>query len=199
MKRAAIYIVLFSGFLFNVACVHQPRSAPARQPSSSVPSRADFIDLQPGWTVRVVVPMLRSGGYVVPSVKQSGAGNTIRLETGSDFLGYEKAFYRITSRREGGIRIRFSHAEVWQEGKTRIHHKPLLPLFADLAEARYIRLVFLIRVSQADHNMAIVAGTDWAALDELTRVVTQNAECRSVPLATCIWVPEGVAVTPEKN
>ncbi len=161
--------------------------------------QTEFVDLQPGWRVRVVVPMLRSGGYVLPSLQAHGAGNTMELKAGDDLLGYEKAYYKILPRPGGGIRIGFSRVEVWEKGRTHRQSKPLLDLFEEAAGARHVRLVYLIRESRADHNMAIVASDDLAALDELTQAVTRRAECNSSPKASCRWVPNGIAVTPEAH
>ena len=97
------------------------------------------------------------------------------------------------------VLFQLSHADVWEKGKTHRRNKPLLDVFAAAAGAHYVRLVFLVRVSQADHDMAIVAADDAAALDELTRAVTHRAECRSAQHAFCRWVPNGVAVTPEPH
>lgn len=166
----------------QVSCLHHTVDTEARKPASS-PSPVDFVDLQPGWKLRVVVPMLRSGGYILPSLKQEANGNTI--ETGEDFLGYEQAYYRIMPRRNGGIRIRFSHAEVWEAGKTHTRPKPILQLFGQAASARHVRLVYLVRESKADHNMAILSSNDVSALGELTRALTDHAECRSSQNADC--------------
>lgn len=194
---AALVSVVLCATFAQIACLH--RGSTAAEPSAAprMASRSEFVDLQSGWKIRVVVPMLRSGGYVLPSLQTQGAGNTLELKAGDDLLGYEKAYYKITNRAAGGIRIHFSHAEVWEKGKTHKRNKPLLDLFAETTSARHIRLVYLIRESKADHNMAIVASDDVAALDEVTHAVTRLAECKSSQNASCRWVPNGVAVTPE--
>jgi hypothetical protein len=159
----------------------------------------DFLDLQAGWKLQVVIPKLRSGGYTLPSVKRAAA-NSSEIKVGDDFLGYERDLYDILRRDDGGIRLRFRHAEVWDENR-KMHRKslPSLPLLEDATKARFVRLVYLIRVSSADHNMAIVSSNDVAALSELTQAVVQKAECNNSERAACRWVPEGIAVTPIQN
>jgi len=48
-----------------------------------------YIDLEPGWRLRVVTPILKDGGYVVKT-----QGETV--EPG--FLGYEVSFYDVRAR-----------------------------------------------------------------------------------------------------
>jgi hypothetical protein len=65
--------------------------------------------------------------------------------------------------------------------------------------ANYLRLIYLIRISQADHNMAVVAARKIDALDAITRQVQTNpAEgCKVDQRASCAWVPDGIAVRAE--
>lgn len=142
------------------------------------------------------MPMLRSGGYVVPSVRNADP-KKLEIEASDDFLGYEKDHYVIRARNDGGIRIEFSRAEVWEKGKTSTRQHPKLRLFSQAANVKHVRLVYLIRVSETDHNMAIVASDDLAALEEATRTVTKNADCQNSERVTCTWVPEGIAVIHE--
>jgi len=144
------------------------------------------------------MPMLRSGGYVVPSVRNADPSSS-NIEVGDDFLGYEKDYYIVRARDDGGIRIEFSRAQVWEKGQTSTRRHPKLRLFSQAANARHVRLVYLIRVSEADHNMAILASDNVAALEESTRAVTKNAACQNSEKVTCTWVPEGVAVIAEMS
>lgn len=192
MNRAGA--ALTAMLLLLTACTH--RQAPKPSPSSALaPTQQDFMDVQPGWTMKVVVPMLRSGGYILPSLKAEMNGNTGTIQTGDDFLGYETAYYKTTARSGGGVRIRFTHADVWEKGKTHRKNTPLLPLFQDALEARYIRLVYLVRIAKTEHDMAIIAGNDSSQVEEITSAVEQHADCSNRGNATCIWVPNGVAVT----
>ncbi len=169
-------------------------------PAAAV-DRADYIDLQPGWRLRVVTPVLKSGGYQLRAAGQQVSGNTITLTTGADFLGYELAYYAVRSRNGAGVRVAFLSAEITQEGKTSAQSRPLAPLFQLPRSARYVRLIFLTRVSRADHDMAVVAARESGALDALTRrVLAEPGEaCKSEGLTYCAWIPKGIAVAPERQ
>ncbi|MGC2327084.1 MAG: hypothetical protein WA604_10265, partial [Candidatus Sulfotelmatobacter sp.] len=88
-----------------------------------------------------------------------------------------------------------------KDGKTTRQHQPALQLF-DLPDSfRFVRLLYLVGVSGADHDMAIVGATTPAALDELTRAIeTSPAEnCAIGALGYCKWVPKGIGVQIESS
>ncbi|MBC7924502.1 MAG: hypothetical protein H7039_02500, partial [Bryobacteraceae bacterium] len=82
-------------------------------PSYGLSPDRSFIDLQPGWRLRVVTPLLRSGRYRISPETQAVQGTAIELRTGSDFLGYELAYYEVQS----GARIRLQSVEATVDGK----------------------------------------------------------------------------------
>ena len=129
----------------------------------------------------------------------AAVGNTIELKQGSDFEGYEKDFYGIAPGRDGGVQVHFSYAEVWENGKSQKRPEPSLALFQGMSSARYVRLVYLVRESNADHDMAIVASADPQTLDRVTQGVIQRATCEALQSTSCIWVPKGVAVRQETS
>jgi hypothetical protein len=182
MKASAIAVAaLCSLVTMNSACVRSrvsPRAA--ETPRASMP-HPEFVDVPPGSKLQVVIPILRSGGFIVPSVRRPGTNNTLSIETGGDFLGYERAHYRAMPR-EGGVRIRYVRSEVWEKGKTSTRRSPRLDLFSEAASARYVRLIYLVRLSLADHNMAIIASNDPATLVALSdRRECANGERGSTP------------------
>jgi hypothetical protein len=131
---------------------------------------------------------------VLPSMQQQATmGNTVELRQGADFLGYEKDFYRV-ERLNGGIVVRFTDAVVYDKGKKKSRGVPGIVLFQPTEDQGHIRLVYLVRESEADHDMAIISGPDAGVLDQLTQGVIQHAQCESGDHATCRWVPRGVAV-----
>ena len=160
----------------------------------------DYLNLEPGWQLRVITPLLKSGGYRIEGTQQQLTGDTLTISAGDDFLGYETACYAIQPRRGGGVRIRFVSAEVTQEGETLRQPRPKVRLFQLPRRARFVRLIWLIRVSQADHDMAVVAADNMADLDLLTRKVRTNpaAACQSGDHSFCSWIPSGIAVRPER-
>jgi hypothetical protein len=175
------------------SCRHQ-----VAPPKPHLVDSQSFVDLQPGWRIRVVVPRLRSGGYVIKSAPDS-AGSALVVDTHSDLVGYEVDHYAITPRHDGGVRISFLDASFYQDGKPTSQPAPALDLLALMKDARYLRLVYLIRESRADHEMAMVSAATPGSLEELTRQVVERAECRQSPEASCWWVPKGVAIMPEEK
>ena len=192
VSRKQFAMAVLAVAIASVGCTGRNSKAPV-----PAPPPVDFVELRAGSTVHVVIPLTRSGSYVLPSIRQHKA-NDFDIKVDDDFLGYEKVFYKVRSREHGGVQIQFTHAKDWEHGKTSTPKEARLKLFEDLADFRVIRLVYLTRESQADHNMAIVASNDMDALRASTNSVTQTAECRSDANSVCRWVPEGVAVTVEK-
>ena len=170
------------------AIEHQPmqprRAYDARYGSSR---DAGHLDLAPGWRVRAITPVLKSGGFRLPSTAAPSApGVTIDIETKGEFLGMETAFYRVAARdRQPGIRIALSDVEAVIDGQAESRTKPLAPLFGLPDDARHIRFLYLTRRSDNDHDMAIVGGPTRQSLD-------QHARCDGTPY--CVWVPLGIAV-----
>lgn len=185
--------------LLVLACV-LTACAPLRvqvpEPAATEPS--GYIDLQPGWRLRVVTPILRSGGYRLQPVDEQADGNTITVSTAADFLGYETAYYAVSARGRG-VRVEFTSAEISQDGKTVLQPHPIVHLFQLPRNARHVRLIYLLRTSQADHDMAVVAAAEMDALDVLTHQVQANPSsgCRSDSRTFCSWIPAGIAVRPE--
>jgi hypothetical protein len=167
----------------------------------SAVDRAEYIDLQPGWRLRVVTPVLKSGGFQLQPAGQQFSGSTITLSAGADFLGYELAYYAVRSRNGAGVRVEFSSAEITKEGQVSAQSRPLAPLFQLPRSARYVRLIFLTRISRADHDMAVVAARESQALDALTRRVLADpaSACTTETLTYCAWIPKGIAVAPEQR
>lgn len=186
----ALICVLVAG------CTHYP-AARSRTPTPENSSfERDYIDLKAGWRLRVVFPLLRSGGYIAVN-KEPSEGSDVKVS--SDFLGYEKDYYRIKASEDQRIKIDFIKTEVWENGKLHSRPRTSLPLFNAIGNSSYVRLVYLVRASQADHNMALVAASDTATLDAITRSVTSSAICESGSGGVCNWIPAGVAVTPEEK
>lgn len=157
-----------------------------------------YTDLQPGWRIRAVTPILKSGKYK-PELKEIGAnGNTVELSSGDDLIGYETSYYSVRPGKSGVV-IVFVSAANTINGKTTRKTNPLVRLFDFPASTRYVRLVFLTRISRADHNQAILAAANLDDLNRLTDEVESdpNANCKSQGESGCTWVPEGIAVRPE--
>lgn len=188
--------------LTPVICLLGCTSHTVHLPAVTVPSRAvnsDYIDIQAGWRLTVVTPILKSGGYVLKSFVQQKIGDTLTLSAGEDLLGYETAHYLVKGRPGRRVRVEFNSAEVTKDGKTEPQPRSIAPLFQAARKPGYLRLIYLIRVSEADHNMAVVTASRLNALETLTRevVANPNGACKPGKEASCSWIPEGIAARPE--
>jgi hypothetical protein len=150
--------------------------------------------------VRAITPILKSGGYQVKPQPQTAEGNTVTLSVGSDFLGYETSHYEVKPRRGAGVDVVFTGAEVTKDGATTAESRSIARLFQLPRSARFVRLIYLIRVSDADHNMALAAADRIETLEALTRQVKADPAggCKSRGRAYCSWIPEGIAVRAER-
>jgi len=193
-KYAALFLVSVA-IAWQAGCAVRTSRPPNPGPPPDQRVTSDFVELRAGNRVVVVIPILRSGGYVLPSLKSQAITGDGRIEAGTDFLGYEKDFYTVR-RDSNGVRVRFSRGEVWRNGKVQKVHAPRVALFQHV-ENGHVRLVFLTRLSEADHDMAILSSGDLPRLNEMTHEVTTRAECQSRRDGSCIWVPNGIAVRPE--
>jgi hypothetical protein len=137
------------------------------------------------------------GGYQLqdsPEYQDSGA---LTIEAGDDFVGYELAYYAVR-RNDEGVRVEFDSAEEIRGDAKVSKEQPILPLFEIPQGAKYVRLIYLVRASAADHNMAIAAAERIDEMDELTQRVRDNpASCETIEGTYCSWVPAGIAVRPE--
>ncbi|MGH9653642.1 MAG: hypothetical protein ACRD6B_09290 [Bryobacteraceae bacterium] len=153
-----------------------------------------YMDLKPGWKLRIVVPLLKSGGFIAKDLSV-GANGTL---SSKDLIGYTAFHYAVLGRRNGLVRLKFLSA-VWNGNAVVEPHSPALP-FALPTGTKHIRLVYLVRVSEADHNMAITASKSVEALNAFMQRFEQDPSvCSGSHQVFCSWVPAGIAVRPEKQ
>jgi hypothetical protein len=147
--------------------VHVPASA-------SIPAADNsYVDLESGWRLSIVVPLVKSGGYEISQ-------------------------YAITGRSNGAVRLKFTSAEITKDGKTVLDPTPPALPFTLPRGSEHIRLIYLVRASQADHNMAVAASKRLDALNVFTKQLNKNPDvCKTSDEVSCAWVPAGVAVRPE--
>jgi hypothetical protein len=183
--------------MFFSGCGLRTTRLPIPPPNGS--PNSDYIDIRAGWRLTTVTPILKSAGYVLKSLDRQNSGNTITLSADADFVGYEVAHYAVQGHRGGRVRVKFSSAEITRDGKTLPQSQPIVPLFQLARRINFLRLIYLIRISQADHNMAVVVASRREALDALTRQVQADPidGCKVSRDASCSWIPEGIAVRPE--
>jgi hypothetical protein len=181
------------------------RRGPSRDVLNAAVARG-FIDLQPGWRIKAYTPILKSGGYLPALVDEGQSGGSVRLSTPADLVGYETSYYSVKRREdqganEQGVKVAVTSVLLTKDGKATRRQQPALQLF-DLPEtARFVRLLYVVRVSGADHDMAIVAAATPGALDELTRAIGSNPaeSCVVGGLGYCKWVPKGIGVQIESS
>lgn len=181
MRLGAILFVTLCG-----CARHLPVPPPSLTPN--------HIDIQTGWRLRVITPILKSGGYLVKTTEASTTGNTITLATTPDFTGYETAYYAATP-----TGIKFESATMHRDGHASPQAKPVATLFKIPNRMRFTRLVYVARLSKADHEMAVLAARDFADLAVFTAaVLAQPTGCVGDKRRYCEWIPAGIAVRPEK-
>jgi hypothetical protein len=195
IKNAALLLAFIS--MGSVGC---HKSTP-KWPHSGFTDHS-YIDLQPGWLIKVVVPILESGGYKVRTEEVRNSDGTVSLRTEKGFLGYETDYYQVNSPGDGKPPVSFQSAEFTGIDHKKIKKpKPVILLFALPESLGYVRLLFLTRVSDTEHDAAVLAASSLAALEALTSKVEANpsGNCTAQPEGLCSWIPEGIAVQPEKR
>lgn len=192
MRRAAAVLVVIA----LAGC------APRRMPPPKVPlvRSPAYLDLEAGWSVHVVTPVLKSGGFLLRPQEERAEGNTITMRADDEVLGYETAVYGVKQGRRGGVRLALSQVTLHRGDTLTRPRKSIAPGLGMPGRMRYVRLLYMQKVSDADHNMAILAATDTARLQALTQRVqaTPLAGCRDSRHEYCAWVPAGVAVRAER-
>ena len=160
-----------------------------------------YIDLQPGWRIKVVTPIVKGGGYGVQTEEVKASEGSVEMRTTADFIGYEVDYYAVESA-DDRIAIRFLSAETRTNGgNAKRRTAPLVPLFTLPADTRNIRLLFLTRVSPSEHNAAVLSANSSEALNKLTNLVEESPaqNCGNQGDAICSWIPEGISVQAEKK
>jgi len=187
----ALAVLLIAG------CTKKP---PVPLPPAPVVRGPAYLDLQAGWRVRVVTPILKSGGFLLKSPEQKEEGSTITIHTGDEFQGYETTHYAVKAHKSGGVQVKVEEVLISRDGKTIHGYKPFAPRFRGPGRLRHVRLLYMLRASTADHNMAILAAADATRLADLTRRVQADPShaCVRTRADYCEWVPPGVAVRPER-
>ena len=143
--------------------------------------------------------MLKSGGFLLKIADQPEEGNTIALRAGDDFLGYETATYAVEARKDGGVRVALTGVDLNRDGAITHPAKSVAPRLRMPNRFRRVRLLYMRKVSNADHAMAVLAAPDSPGLAALTRRVEASpaTACRNNRNEYCEWIPAGVAVRPE--
>ena len=134
--------------------------APKRVPAGAAiaplpPNDREYVDLSAGWRLRIVAAVTKSGKQEVEFTPVNQEGTVISLKVSDDVIGYETAFWSILARPGGGISLQLASAELTVNGNPGPLAKPTRALIHAPPSARFIRMFYLTRKSDADHNMAI--------------------------------------------
>jgi hypothetical protein len=168
--------------------IHAPQAVNAPALDNS------YTDLKGGSRLSILIPLTKSGATRPSLSAQQNDGSTISLSA-ADLTGYEMAYYAISGRRNGAVRLKFISAEITKQGKTTAEANPPTLPFALPRGSEHIRLIYLVRASQADHNMAIIASKHLDALNTFTKELKQDPRiCSRNDEVVCSWVPAGIAV-----
>lgn len=196
-----------------VACLAAAGCGVRQRPAAAPPSpaspavRRNYVDLEEGWRVVVVTPMLAGGGFVLGAARgeapvdlsEVGATKvTLTMKAGDEFLGFEESHYAV----EAKGRVKLERVEITREGKKETVAKPRLALFELPREVKWVRLIYLRKVREGEsHNMAVVGAADREGLEAVTREVEADPVkgCGMEKGRVCRWVPAGVAVRPERR
>lgn len=182
--------VVFVASVILAGCAsHKPQSTnlPPAQPAS-----LDYVDLQPRWRLEVITPVLKSGGFQLHTTIMPSEQGTLNVAAGPDFMGYESSYYDVR-RRDEGITIQFRSAQLHKDGKVVRQSQPRIELFHVPEGTRFVRLMYLLRLSSADHDMAIVSGKTTGELEVLTNAVRADP-VHGCGAPSCFWIPAGIAV-----
>lgn len=183
--------------MLSASCTRPPRPLAASIPNPPGQNRTGCLDLQPGWRLRVVAPVVKPGGKAEYK-EEKVEGNTITLSASHDLIGFETAWYAVESRR-GRLALRLTAVELNQEGAIRPMQKPQAAVIPLRRSAAHLRMIFSLHRSDADHSAALLAAKDEGSLAVATEDLQRSpaTACTVTRTVECYWIPKGVAVRAE--
>ncbi len=159
-------------------------------------------DLLPWIKLRVTTPIFREGApadakFITDDhgvVEEAPGELSITLKASDDFVGYEFAWYALRPRLDGGARLEleFSETHIGEETTRTQTSRQHLEFGGD---ARYFRILVLTRISDSDHDTALLAGSTLAELEERTKAV-EGDPARCERMAGCVSIDTRVALLP---
>ncbi len=163
--------------------------------------RTGAINLEPGFRLKVVAPLLQPGVKEVKIVQSPGPNGGPLQFTAEGLDGYETSYYAVQPRDGGGVQ--FALTSVEQNRMNVITHpdKPTGFQFHLVPDARYFRLMFLRRASIADRDISLLGAPEWGLmLDSAQRFDTIAGavdDCDKVPGLACIALTKQTAILSE--
>ncbi len=168
--------------------------------------KTGYIDLRPGYRVRVVSPIFREGAPPEADIiantanvaQTSKHGLTLELRSSPDLLGFEIAWYAVTPRKKGpGAHIVAMSAERHIDGEIERLPTPASNAFPFDPSAGYFRQLFLSRlITTPQHDILVLAGRTPAELESrFERLSRSPGLCEQEP-GFCIAAARQVAFLP---
>ena len=151
--------------------------------------RSEFMDFHPGQQLRIVGPVFRDGSDArlaavgpVVSVKPGPEGGlNIGVRASPDLLGYEESWFAVRAGADGALRLDHQRTRFFQGTEAESLEEPQGTRFAFLSGARFIRMIYLLRVAEAhDHDLLFVKGSTRSELDARSAsVIGEPGRCRA--------------------
>jgi hypothetical protein len=163
--------------------------------------RTGAINLEPGFRLKVLAPILKPGFQEVKVLHAPRATGGPLEMTVEGLEGYETAYYAVQPREGGGVQ--FSLSSVEQNRMNVVTHTSEAKAFElrPAPGARFFRLMFLRRASVADRDISLLGAPEWGLLlDSAHRFDTVAGtvdDCGKVPGLTCVAVSKQVAILSE--
>lgn len=189
---------LWISLLTLVSCsVKTPVQVPANAGNVRPPEA--YLDLEPGWRLRAVGAVMRSGSISPAGEVMQQEDLNLTMKASKDLLGYETDYFAVEKKGKG-VQVRFASGERVVEGKTLPVDKPMAAMLRLPEGMGQVRMLYLLEASVVNHSMAVLAGKTREDVDALTKAVQANPEtaCVAGARSVCEWMPPKVAVRAEK-
>jgi len=156
-----------------------------------------FVTLRPDMRLRVVAPIMRTGGSASPVVTDD---SSIDVKSNSDLLGYETASYNLIPGPAGELSVELDDMTVKSVGQTSADALERRDLLEALPKNVCLRLYFQLRHSMKDHTTVMLLAKTQGALNEASGEFEENPDdfCATPHNdAHCLAFPKFTAVTAE--
>jgi hypothetical protein len=163
--------------------------------------RTGAVNLEPGFRLKVLAPLLKPGFQEVKVVQPANPSAGPLEMTVEGLEGYETAYYAVQPRDGGGVQ--FALASVEQNRMDVVTHASEAGAFQLHVDpsARFFRLMFLRRASVADRDISLLGAPQWSLLlDSAHRFDTIAGtvdDCGKVSGLSCVAVSKQVAILAE--
>jgi hypothetical protein len=163
--------------------------------------RTGAVNLEPGFRLKVLAPLLKPGFQevkIVQPVNPSGGPLELTVE---GLEGYETAYYAVQPRDGGGVQFALSPVEQNRLDVVTHPHEATAFKLRMAPDARFFRLMFLRRASIADRDISLLGAPQWGLLlDSAQRFDTIAGavdDCDKVQGLACVAVSKQVAILSE--